>query len=261
MNRRWVLSCLPCALAVSAAAFAAEGGVVFDCRDPAGHVYRLQAPPQASDALRCEALPAPGAPPPQMPAPQPRARAWLAPWPALLAAAMRLPLEAQRPEAGTPSPPVPRAPAPEPFDALIREAAARYEHDPNLLKAMVQVESGFDAQAVSPRGAIGLMQVMPATARDLGIAQPSRELFEPARNVDAGARLLRRLMDSFDGRPDLALAAYNAGPGAVARSGNQVPPYPETRAYVEKVRAHFIRLRQRPGMAAGEHGTSAPRIR
>jgi soluble lytic murein transglycosylase-like protein len=128
------------------------------------------------------------------------------------------------------------------LDALIAAAAARYGHPTNLLRAIVHVESRFNTAAVSPKGAIGLMQVMPATATGLGVVDPATRLFDPAVNLDAGARLLRQLLDQFKDRPELAIAAYNAGPGAVLKHGRGIPPYPETQAYVRDVTAEYTRL-------------------
>ena len=105
-----------------------------------------------------------------------------------------------------------------------------------LLAAVVAAESGFRERVTSDKGARGLMQLMPATALRFGVAP--RELFEPARNLEAGARYLRWLLDRYDGRLHLALAAYNAGEGAVDRFGG-VPPYRETRRYVRRVYALF----------------------
>ena len=130
------------------------------------------------------------------------------------------------------------------FDQFIDAAANAYGHDADLLRAIIQVESGFDAKAVSSKGAIGLMQVMPATAARLGLADPDRALFDPEANVRTGARYLRQLMDTFDGRPDLAVAAYNAGEGAVQRYAGRVPPFPETQAYVRDVMTAYERLRR-----------------
>lgn len=117
---------------------------------------------------------------------------------------------------------------------LIDEVAALYGHEAPLMKAIVRVESNFDARAVSRKGAVGLMQVMPATASGLGVADPAIRLFEPGVNLRAGALHLRALRDRYPQRLDLALAAYNAGEGAVQRWSG-VPPYPETRHYVESV--------------------------
>ena len=106
-------------------------------------------------------------------------------------------------------------------------------HDirPDLVRAVVQVESAFNPYAVSPKGAQGLMQLMPATARALGVSNP----FNPLDNIRGGVRYLRQLLDRYDNDEVLALAAYNAGPEAVARYGQKVPPYRETRNYVTKI--------------------------
>jgi soluble lytic murein transglycosylase-like protein len=95
----------------------------------------------------------------------------------------------------------------------------------------MQVESGFDPYARSVKGALGLMQLMPATMRDFAVTQP----FNPAENIPAGVAYLRRLLDRYDNNEELALAAYNAGPGAVDKHGQSVPPYRETLDYVSKV--------------------------
>lgn len=113
--------------------------------------------------------------------------------------------------------------------SLAREAANRHGVDPDLFERLVSAESGGNPRAVSPAGAMGLAQLMPATAQVLGVEDP----FDPVQNLDGGARYLRSMMDRF-GDPRLAVAAYNAGPGAVQRYGS-VPPYPETVAYVARV--------------------------
>lgn len=128
-----------------------------------------------------------------------------------------------------------RVPAETPFSGLINAAAARTGVPGELLAAVARQESGFDPRAVSSAGAQGLMQLMPATARGLGVADP----FDPAQAIDGGARLLRTLLDRF-GRTELALAAYNAGPGAVARYDG-IPPYRETQNYVRSVMAMVSR--------------------
>jgi len=116
------------------------------------------------------------------------------------------------------------------FGHLIEAAALKYGLDPELLRCVLLVESGFDPAAVSPKGAMGLAQLMPATARDLGVADP----FDPAEAVDGSAFLLAKLLDESQGRLVPALAAYNAGPGAVRRYGG-LPPYGETIRYIERV--------------------------
>ena len=122
----------------------------------------------------------------------------------------------------------------------LREAAAETGVNYELLKAVVATESGFDAKAVSHRGAIGLMQLIPDTAVRFGVkakadATVAEQLTDPRTNIRAGARYLAWLLRRFDGRTELALAAYNAGEGAVDRAGRRIPPYPETRHYVSKV--------------------------
>jgi soluble lytic murein transglycosylase-like protein len=118
--------------------------------------------------------------------------------------------------------------------ALVAEAARRHGLDPALVLAVVSVESGFRADAVSPKGARGLMQLMPATAASLGVADP----LDPASNVDGGTRHLGALVARYGGDLSKALAAYNAGEGAVDQHGG-VPPYSETRSYVSKVLGRY----------------------
>ena len=119
-----------------------------------------------------------------------------------------------------------------PYASLFQQAAQKHGVSPTLLAAVAKQESGFNARAVSPAGAQGLMQLMPATAAGLGV----QNSFDPTQAVDGAARLLKDLLAEF-GRVDLALAAYNAGPGAVKRY-NGIPPYPETQHYVPAVLAH-----------------------
>jgi soluble lytic murein transglycosylase-like protein len=119
------------------------------------------------------------------------------------------------------------------FESLVQEHAARHHLRPELVRAVIQVESGFNPRARSPKGAMGLMQLMPATAAELGVRDP----YDPAENIRGGTAYLRRLLDRFDGDEELALAAYNAGAGAVDKYGRQVPPYRETKEYVKKVAA------------------------
>ena len=116
------------------------------------------------------------------------------------------------------------------WDRLIRRGASRNGVKPSLVKAVVHVESLFNPRAVSEKGAQGLMQLMPATARELGVDDP----FDPWQNIKGGTRYLGKLMRRFDGDLNLALAAYHAGPTAVRRHGG-VPPYPTTRNYVKRV--------------------------
>ncbi len=118
------------------------------------------------------------------------------------------------------------------FDDLIDQHASRQGVRKDLVRAVIQVESGFNPRAVSNKGAVGLMQLMPATARQLGVQNP----FDPSENVRGGVAYLRQLLDRYDGDERLALAAYNAGPGAVDSHGQTVPPYRETRDYVSKVK-------------------------
>jgi hypothetical protein len=116
------------------------------------------------------------------------------------------------------------------IDSAIEQAAARHNVDPNLVRAVVKVESNFNPNAVSRKGAMGLMQLMPSTARQLNVKNP----FDPEQNVDAGVRHLKQLLESYGGDIKLTLAAYNAGAGAVARSSG-VPHYAETQNYVRRI--------------------------
>ena len=116
------------------------------------------------------------------------------------------------------------------IDSSIVMAAARHNVDPNLVRAVVKVESNFNSNAVSRKGAMGLMQLMPSTARSLNVKNP----FDPEQNVDAGVRHLKQLLESYGGNVDLTLAAYNAGSGAVARSAG-VPHFAETQNYVRRI--------------------------
>jgi soluble lytic murein transglycosylase-like protein len=131
----------------------------------------------------------------------------------------------------TATPPETESPADyEDYEDLIREAAERYGVSSELIRAVIQAESGFNRWAVSPKGAMGLMQLMPATARELGVSDP----FHPRENITAGVKYLASLLARFDHDVVRALAAYNAGPERVERY-NGVPPFQETRAYVKKI--------------------------
>ncbi|MGH9495647.1 MAG: lytic transglycosylase domain-containing protein [Candidatus Sulfotelmatobacter sp.] len=118
----------------------------------------------------------------------------------------------------------------EEIDASITMAAARHNVDPNLVRAVVKVESNFNSNAVSRKGAMGLMQLMPSTARSLKVKNP----FDPEQNIDGGVRHLKQLLESYNGDVNLTLAAYNAGSGAVARSAG-VPRFAETQNYVRRI--------------------------
>src|SRR5256885_600161 len=154
----------------------------------------------------------------------------------------------------------------------LRKAADHTGVDYDLLKAVIAVESGFDAQAISPKGAVGLMQLMPATAQRFGVEASrqrsvQQQLADPAVNVPAGARYLNHLMGLFPGRLDLVLAAYNAGEGAVRRAGQAIPPFQETRNYVKAVLGIYEQLqggRERAGPAAPAAAAlpgTTPRVR
>jgi soluble lytic murein transglycosylase-like protein len=169
-----------------------------------------------------------------------------APQPALASGALAL--GGPSPAAlGQPAPPTATsAPAslgdPSPYDGLIVAAAQRNGVDAAVLKGLIRQESGFDPSATSGAGAVGLAQLMPGTAAALGVSDPR----DPAQSIDAAARYLRQQLDTFGGDISKALAAYNAGPGAVQRFGG-VPPYPETEQYVQRVL----------GYADGYRGTAA----
>jgi soluble lytic murein transglycosylase-like protein len=121
----------------------------------------------------------------------------------------------------------------EPFEPLVQAHATRTGIRPDLVRAVIQVESGFNPHATSPKGAMGLMQLMPATARELGVVNP----YDPEENIRGGTTYLRQLLDRYEGNEELALAAYNAGFNSVDRHGGRIPPYQETQDYVRKVGA------------------------
>lgn len=128
------------------------------------------------------------------------------------------------------------------YQEIIRRSAERYGLDHKLINAVVRVESNFDEYAISRQGALGLMQLMPSTASQLGVYNP----FSPEQNIDGGVRYLKDLIERFDGDLRLALAAYNAGPTAVEKYGD-VPPIPETQNYLKKISSHYS---LKPGTAS-----------
>jgi soluble lytic murein transglycosylase-like protein len=134
------------------------------------------------------------------------------------------------------------------IDGLVTEAAARYRLDPCLIISVMGVESRYNRFAVSPKGASGLMQLMPETAARFGV----RNIFDPRENIMAGANYLRWLLDRFGGNVRLALAGYNAGEGAVESHGFQVPPFMETRNYVQEIYARYSRIHGAPGFSLAQ---------
>ena len=144
----------------------------------------------------------------------------------------------------------------------IEQAAISHGLELELLQALIAAESGFDALAVSPKGAIGLMQVMPATAARFGLPNDGRtpvqkKLADPALNLSTGSRYLRHLMGLFPGQLELVLAAYNAGEGAVQRAGNAVPNYPETQNYVKTVLQLYRLLKSAEPLQVAQSGAAA----
>jgi hypothetical protein len=132
------------------------------------------------------------------------------------------------------------------FEPILLQAARDFDLDPALLKAVMAAESAFNPNAVSPKGAVGLMQVMPATAQRYGLQGDRKKsieqkLTDPTTNIRLGARYLRDLHKLFPAKPDLVIASYNAGEGAIQKYRNRIPPYPETRNYVQVV-SEFYRL-------------------
>lgn len=166
---------------------------------------------------------------------------------AAAAAALGTPLQAPPVPGST----APQAIPPQALDQLVQQTAEKHNVDPQLVRAVIATESNWDTAAVSPKGAMGLMQLIPGTAEELGV----RNAFDPQQNVDAGVRYLGMLLERYNFDFKKALAAYNAGPSVVDRVGG-VPNYPETRHYVEKVTSNY--LQTAPGGRPGAWGASHP---
>jgi soluble lytic murein transglycosylase-like protein len=148
----------------------------------------------------------------------------------------------------------------------LRAASRQHDVDYELLKALIATESGFNASAVSPKGAVGLMQIMPATAQRYGVSsdnkqQAEKKLSDPAVNIRTGTRYLRYLIDMFPGQLELALAAYNAGEGAVMRAGNRIPNFKETQNYVKTVMQLYAMLKPPASLDKDRGGRSGGRVR
>jgi len=120
------------------------------------------------------------------------------------------------------------------YDQIIRMIAQRYDMDPDLIHSIIRAESNYDSQAVSPKGAVGLMQLMPDTAKNYGV----NNRYDPVENIEGGVKLLKDLFLTYDQKDDLVLAAYNAGPDAVKKHEG-IPPYPETIRYIQKVKSYW----------------------
>lgn len=125
------------------------------------------------------------------------------------------------------------------IDNYILESSLRHNVDPLLIFAQMSQESSFQGKAASPKGARGLMQLMPTTAIRWGV----KNIYNPKQNIEAGVRYMRWLLDEFGGDVKLALAAYNAGEGAVKKHGNKIPPYSETKSYVARISAHYEKIK------------------
>lgn len=148
----------------------------------------------------------------------------------------------------------------------MREASKTHSVDFELLQALIVAESGFDAHAVSPKGAVGLMQLMPATAQRFGVRADKvksveQKLTDPKTNISAGTKYLRALIQLFPGKLELAVAAYNAGEGAVQRAGNQIPNYKETQNYVKTVMQTYRALKPPASIMELRNGASPSRVR
>jgi hypothetical protein len=139
------------------------------------------------------------------------------------------------------------------IDSLIKQSGAKYRVDPYLIFCVMEQESHFNARALSPKGARGLMQLMPGTSARLGVRRPS----DPAQNIAGGTRYLKQLIERFDGRIELVLASYNAGEGAVMKFGRKVPPYRETRNYVKRISYRYRRSKAPAGNDVATVGGAA----
>ena len=142
------------------------------------------------------------------------------------------------------------------LDVIMQRAATRYAVDPLLVREVARQESGFHTREVSDKGAVGVMQLMPQTARALGVRNP----LDPRQNIEGGTRYLRDLLALYHGSVRLSLAAYNAGPGAVAKYGNQVPPYRETQQYVKLITRRYVGAALREGNTVTAEALPAPVI-
>ncbi|WP_211441682.1 lytic transglycosylase domain-containing protein [Collimonas humicola] len=151
------------------------------------------------------------------------------------------------------------------YEPLVNQAAQEFALDPALLKAVMAAESGFNPGAVSPKGAIGLMQIMPSTAERYGLTGDKKKpveqkLTDPRTNIRLGARYLRDLLKLYPAQQELVIASYNAGEGAVQKYKNQVPPYPETRNYVQLVRQFYQLYQPALARSGGNGGNGLKRI-
>ncbi len=120
------------------------------------------------------------------------------------------------------------------YDQIIRRIAQKYNVDPDLIHSIIRAESNYNSQAVSPKGAVGLMQLMPDTAKDYGV----KDRYDPVENIEGGVKFLKDLFQTYDQKDDLVLAAYNAGPEAVKKHEG-IPPYPETIQYIQRVKSYW----------------------
>jgi len=120
------------------------------------------------------------------------------------------------------------------YDQIIRRIAQKYNVDPDLIHSIIRAESNYNSQAVSPKGAVGLMQLMPDTAKDYGV----KDRYDPYENIEGGVKFLKDLFQTYDQKDDLVLAAYNAGPEAVKKHEG-IPPFPETIQYIQRVKSYW----------------------